>query len=64
MPHRNCSLHAFHQEMLKRLPKEGREGVWGVNKKYLGPDPPDAEERETGGNGCYSRWRASPGPRP
>lgn len=49
MPCCNCSLHAFHQAMLKWLPKEGREGVWGANQKYLGPDLPDTEEGGTGG---------------
>lgn len=64
MPHCNCSLHAFHQAMLKWLPKEGREGVWGANQKYLSPDRPDTEEWGTGGNSCGGRWRGSPGPHP
>lgn len=55
MPCRNCSLHAFHPEMLKWLPKEGREGVGHVNQKYPGSDLPDTEEGGTGGNGCGGR---------
>lgn len=62
MPRCNCSLHAFHWEMLKWLLKEGREGVQGVNQKYLGPDLSDAGEAGTGQNICGGRRRASPAP--
>lgn len=61
-PRSNCSLHAFHREMPKWLLEEGREGVRGVNQKYLGPDLSDTGEAEAGQNSCGGRWRASPAP--
>lgn len=49
MPHCNWNPPAFHQEMLKWLLEQGREGVWGVNQKYPGLDLPGSGERGMGG---------------
>lgn len=46
MPHCDCNPSAFRQEKLKWLLEEGREGVWGVNQKYPGPDLPDPGEKK------------------
>lgn len=64
MPHCHWNPLAFHQEMLKRLLKEGRGAVWGFNQKYPGPDLPDIGERGAGGYSSGGRWRESSGPHP